>query len=181
MGMGRFPAWRRAASVFACLLALLGAGAAAAATTYSWTGTASALWSNPNNWSPIGTPAAGDTLAFPSGPSILTVSNDLSAGTSFAGVVFNGGGYTVNGNGFALAGNMTGSAVVNVPVAVQASSISVNAQSFTAGLDGGAHTFSLGFSSFAGSLSGSGTISLSGTLTGSHPFSGTLSLTGNTT
>src|SRR4051812_4908983 len=53
------------------LLSLLVA-ATAHASLYSWTGSSDALWSNANNWSPIGVPASGDTLAFPSAASNLT-------------------------------------------------------------------------------------------------------------
>src|SRR5436309_2559701 len=40
-----------------------------------WTGSASGLWSNPNNWNPVGVPEPGDQVTFDSGGD--AVFNDL--------------------------------------------------------------------------------------------------------
>jgi uncharacterized repeat protein (TIGR01451 family) len=77
-------------------------GGAAAQTTYSWTGAASNLWSNQNNWTPIGVPVNGDSLVFPSGPTTLSVQNDLPAGRSFERINLNGDNYLVAGNALAV-------------------------------------------------------------------------------
>src|ERR1700682_4261001 len=71
-----FVALTRFAS--AAVLVLFVAAGANASQTSSWTGASDALWSNPNNWSPIGVPASGDSVAFPSGAAHLTNTNDLA-------------------------------------------------------------------------------------------------------
>ncbi|MEP6510355.1 MAG: hypothetical protein ABJB02_02105, partial [Dokdonella sp.] len=66
-------------------------------------------------------PTDGDTLAFPSGASNTTNTNDLLAGTTFASVVFNGSGYTLNGNAIVLTNSITatvGSTTINLPINV---------------------------------------------------------------
>ncbi|MEA2165346.1 MAG: trimeric autotransporter adhesin, partial [Thermoanaerobaculia bacterium] len=131
----------------------------AQATTYTWTGAVSNLWSNQNNWNPVGVPASGDSVAFPSGAANLTNTNDLAPGTSIVAIAFNGGGYTTGGNGVVLTGSMTssGSSVVNLPIDVQ-----TNAVTFTTGSN----------LTVGGSLSGTGPIMLNGgsfmTFTGTH-------------
>jgi hypothetical protein len=90
------------AALFAGLLLLL--SAEAQATTYSWTGSANASWSNAGNWSPNGVPANGDTLIFPAGTANKTNTNDL-IGLELVDILVNDNGYpgyTLGGNGIVL-------------------------------------------------------------------------------
>jgi acetyl esterase/lipase len=72
----------------------------------TWTGAQSALWSNPNNWSPAGIPVSGDPLNFPAGAANTSMTNDLTAGTSVGPMHF-GASYTLGGNALTLTGNLT--------------------------------------------------------------------------
>jgi len=130
---------------------------------YSWTGAASDLWSNPNNWTPVGTPANGDSVAFPSGASNLTNTNDLT-GLELVDISLNTSGYTLNGNSVVLSGELSSSSVdnvVNLPIDVQGNTVTV------------------GDVTLNGSLSGTGRIKLSAStytyLSGVHSFSGHIS------
>jgi len=144
-----------------------------ASSLYSWSGAASALWSNPSNWTPNGVPADGDTLAFPSGASNLTNTNDLAASTSFVSMVFNGSGYTLNGNGIVLTSSLSatvgGATTVNLPINVATNAVTFNAYDLTLG----------------GSLSGSGPITISPTggngvhIAASGSYSGTITANGH--
>lgn len=136
------------------------------ATTYSWTGAASNVWPNQNNWNPIGVPSNGDSVVFPLAASNLTNINDLAPGTSLVAVAFNGGGYTINGNGIVLTISLTSSSgnnVLNVPIDVQ-----TNAVTITSG-----NLLTIG-----GNLSGTEPITLNGngvtTFTGAHAYAGTI-------
>ena len=79
----------------------------AATGTDTWIGGgANALWSNAANWSGVNAPpAAGDTPTFGAsfGAGGTTLNNDLTAGTSFAGLTFNSAAvsYTLTGNSIA--------------------------------------------------------------------------------
>src|SRR5262249_32087201 len=68
-------------------IAVLGASTNVWAATISWTGAVNADWSNPQNWDPPGTPAAGDVLAFPAGTSNTSMNNDLASGTVFTSLI----------------------------------------------------------------------------------------------
>ncbi|MEO6689341.1 MAG: hypothetical protein ABIN56_09515, partial [Dokdonella sp.] len=143
-----------------------------ASSLYTWSGAASALWSNPSNWSPNGVPADGDTLAFPAGAANLTNTNDLAAFTSFVNLVFNGSGYTLNGNGIVLTSSLSttvgGTTTVNLPINVGTNAVTFNAYDLVLG----------------GSLSGSGPIAISPTggygvhIAASGSYSGTLTSNG---
>jgi hypothetical protein len=53
-----------------------GAGpAGAVATTRTWVGPAGGAWSEPGNWSPLGAPVDGDSLVFPTGPTLDDIAN----------------------------------------------------------------------------------------------------------
>ncbi len=144
-----------------------------ASNLYTWSGTASALWSNPSNWSPNGVPTDGDTLAFPSGAANLTNTNDLTAFTSFVSLVFNGSGYTLNGNGIVLTSSLSttvgGTTTVNLPINVSTNAVTFNAYDLLLG----------------GSLSGSGPITTSYTggygvhIAASGSYSGTITANGH--
>src|SRR6185503_2154085 len=95
------------------LLGLFLAAGQAHAITRNWTGSGSNnLWSNPNNWSPVGVPQADDDLhfekvcAFPVCPT-LTVVNDLN-NLRVGELKFGGSSgavqYVVNGNALRLTG-----------------------------------------------------------------------------
>ena len=185
------------------LLALGTSTVAYAATTYSWLGTSSNLWSDQNNWNPVGVPGAGDALAFPAGAANLNNTNDLPAGTVFSLLVFTGSGYTIDGNAIGVSGGVTaGSNRMNMPVQLTASqtvsggrfygAVSLDAdvtmQSnpvFNGAVDVGAHALIVNDSdvSFVGPVSGSGTIGPAPsynnpyanlTFSGPHPFSGAI-------
>src|SRR6187401_459052 len=79
----------------------------AAGLTYSWVGAASNLWSNQNNWNPVGVPSAGDNLAFPAGQPNSTQVNDLPPSTVFNILHFNGMGYRISGNAIGLTGGVS--------------------------------------------------------------------------
>lgn len=110
-----------AALALACLLV---GSAAAGATTYSWTGQAPApnnqTWAEPQNWSPVGVPASGDsamigsptqgyTVALQSGvevSSLTVIGSTLEVGASLTvdaslslrnATLASGGLVTVNG------------------------------------------------------------------------------------
>jgi hypothetical protein len=89
------------AAVAACLLA--GAGSAQASTR-TWTGANSDLWTDAGNWD-TAAPVAGDDLVFPGGVvSHPTNTNDFPAGTNFRSITI-GGAYTLNGNAIVLGVN----------------------------------------------------------------------------
>ena len=66
----------------------------------AWTGLGgNGLWSNPNNWSPNGTPASGAALDFPASLAAgITTTNNLAAGTTFASIHIEADNLTVAGN-----------------------------------------------------------------------------------
>src|SRR4051812_2682051 len=84
------------------------------ATTRTWTGATSAVWSVPTNWSPQGVPSAGDALLFPIGsPTAMT--NDLPAGTTVGSMTFDTA-YILNGNPLTLMGDLSTNNVLNCNV-----------------------------------------------------------------
>ena len=66
-----------------------------------WTGTSQVtdLWSDPGNWQGNIAPQPGDDLAFPATAARFAATNDFPAGTAFASITIEGGGYTLGGNG----------------------------------------------------------------------------------
>ena len=76
------------------------------AITRSWTGAASALWSDPANWSPAAVPAPEDSLVFPVGVARTSMTNDLPANTAVGPMHF-ASSYTLSGNALTLTGNLT--------------------------------------------------------------------------
>ncbi|HYH08531.1 MAG TPA: Ig-like domain-containing protein [Thermoanaerobaculia bacterium] len=156
------------------------------AVTRSWTGATSALWSEPTNWSPVGIPAAADSLIFPAGASHQIMTNDLAAGTSVGPMQFLDN-YTINGNQLTLTGDLSFAAVnalirftCNAPLvlgtSVQFGAAIVN--DYTGAIDVNGHTLTvLAYNtSLTGPLHGSGTIEVvgSGITVGSGTFSGTI-------
>lgn len=162
-------------STAACLLLASGIEAA----TKTWNGTVSPLWSDGGNWTPSGTPVAGDDLVFPSGASNLANTNNFVPVTSFNSITFNGagGGYTLNGSAIRLGGggiaasNAIGFNVIALDIVLTASqtfslpeeldlngNLDLGANNLT--VDGSAAT-----SFFQGVISGTGTLTKSGTAT----------------
>jgi len=78
---------------------------ATAVSKKSWTGAASANWSDPANWVPQAIPAASEPLVFPAGGR-STMNNDLPAGFAVGPMTFNTS-YTLNGNRLLLNGNLS--------------------------------------------------------------------------
>jgi hypothetical protein len=104
---------------FACIL-ILAVSSEVRAQDVTWLpAPADALWSNPINWSAA--PASGDVLHF-SASSITTLTNDLAAGTSISGLLFDeeASPFLLTGNSLTLTGqlvnNGTSSQVVNLPL-----------------------------------------------------------------
>lgn len=92
----------------------------AAGNSCTWTGTNGNNFNDAGNWSSCGStvPGTGDTLVFPANMTTRSLTNDLVANTSFAGVQFTGdastGGcnndsYSITGNAITLTGNITDS------------------------------------------------------------------------
>jgi hypothetical protein len=65
---------------FCCALLVMAGCISAQAATFTWTG-GSEDWFNPNNWTPAGVPASGDTVNFSSGTINLTAPVTINAGT----------------------------------------------------------------------------------------------------
>ena len=92
----------------------------AADRTWSGGSVVDSNWSSAANWGGSA-PSAGDALFF-SGAARTSNTNDLGAGTAFAGIVFNSGAgtFTLGGNGIALDGNVsnlsTSAKIINLPI-----------------------------------------------------------------
>lgn len=164
------------------------------ASTRTWTGTTSNLWSVAANWGGTA-PVAGDDLVFPAGAANLATSNDFAAGTSFNSLTFSGAAsYSIAGNALTVgAGGVTNNATspaINVPVTLAAtqtwlnsganmtfSHVNLNGQSLTINSASGGPAIN-------GIISGSGTITKSGNglwiFNGSNTFSGQLLITAGT-
>lgn len=155
-----------------------------AAATFTWTGAASNLWSNPLNWSPNGTPGAADTLRFTTAGSST---NDFAPGSAFSKIVFDGAtGYAINGNAISLSAGINANGtiaspvnVLNVPVDVLANESFVGGLRFNAPVDVHAFTLKTSSATYNGGLAGNGTITggpIPETLviSGANSFSGSL-------
>ncbi len=81
-----------------------------AAAQRNWTGSASGLWSNPNNWDPPGPPQNGDFLTFDQN-SHTTMVNDL-VGLSVTALDFSLRDYRLSGNAITL--SSSGRALLNI-------------------------------------------------------------------
>src|SRR5215469_12458342 len=81
----------------------------------TWAGNTSINWNTAANWSPAAVPVAGDDLFFgAAGSAGANLTNDIVAGTSFAGVTFNSGAnaYLFFGNSIGITGGITNSSGV---------------------------------------------------------------------
>ncbi len=151
----------------------------------AWNGSVSALWSNPNNWTPVGVPAPGNGLLFPSGAANLSNTNDLPIGTAFSRIVFTGSGYTLGGNGIVLTNLLRAEpnvgAVLNLPIDVATNAVSFMAAGSPLRVNGaisGSGPISIGASQGCGILTISGSHSYSGPLSTTNPNCPTLALNG---
>ncbi|MEK6373466.1 MAG: Ig-like domain repeat protein [Acidobacteriota bacterium] len=150
----------------------------------TWTGALDANWSNPNNWSPAGVPAAGDVLTFPADASHTDMENDLAPGFSVGRMSFFGG-YGLGGNPLTLLGDVVfegssgststfnadltlgGPVTIRMPNAVINGGVDVNGQTLT--LEAAA--------TLTGPILGTGAIVMKSntvTVTGSGTFSGSI-------
>jgi fibronectin-binding autotransporter adhesin len=75
------------------------------AAVCTWDGDTDSNWSTSANWSCGGGPANGDDLIFPSGPSNVTTTNDLTTDTEFNSLLVEHDGYTFTGNDIKLRGD----------------------------------------------------------------------------
>jgi hypothetical protein len=158
------------------------------AITRTWSGAISANWSAPANWSPGGTPSAGDSLVFPVGAP-LTMTNDLT-GLSVGPLRFDDE-YTINGNELTLTGNVTLSPApppapfpiptfnCNAPLKLGASvRIDGSPYDFYNAIDVNGQTLTLDATNMTlTSLNGTGSVIVVGapiTITGNGSFSGTI-------
>ena len=154
------------------------AQAAASGQTCTWDGSASSSWSNADNWScssggpgSPAVPGTGDNLIFPFGTGVTRkqITNDLSSGTSFYNITFDGvpasgeSGYTVSGQKIVIEAGLTADDFVDLNLPVEFS------QDQTINVTG--------YLAFDGVVSGTGDITKTGE--GTLSISGTNTFTGN--
>lgn len=88
----------------------------AAGNTCLWNGSVDGSFSNASNWTNCGAvaPNATDSLEFPATANTYALTNDLTAGTVFDSITFNGAlttptcaasSYTISGNSFSISGS----------------------------------------------------------------------------
>ncbi|WP_425614644.1 autotransporter-associated beta strand repeat-containing protein [Anatilimnocola sp. NA78] len=157
-----------------------------------WDGSASADWSNAQNWAGNVAPTTGDDLVFPAGAA-TTTNNNLAPGTRFNTILIQGNGYNITGNAIELYGGLTANNVSGTNTYGLSTTL-VNAQTFmsanslaTLNVTGSINTANLLgttniFASSALTLDGSGALSISGSIVGSGSLSklgsGTATLSG---
>jgi fibronectin-binding autotransporter adhesin len=82
-------------------------GSATALWARNWTGAASANWSDPNNWSPVGVPTNGDSVAFGlDSDSHRAMINDLT-NLKLSEVDFANNAYQLDGNSIEILGGLS--------------------------------------------------------------------------
>ncbi len=160
--------------VIACLLSLSATPAIAANGNDTWLGNTDANWAVAANWSPAvnAPPIGGDWLFFgAAGSSGATLTNNLTAGTSFAGITFNAGAssYTILSNSITLTGGIT-----NNSAAVQNINFPISGGTVFATTNGGNLTIN-------GVMSGSTGYTIIGTNGGTVTLNGTNTHTGAVT
>lgn len=174
-------AFLRLARLAGALLALLFSASAFAQTTYTWIGAVDSRWGEPGNWSPIGTPQDGDSVAFPDGVPNRSQVNDLPAGRRLATIRFNSfGGFTIIGNPLVLTAGVSngGGNVLGMPIAL-GSNAQFEGGTYMSSVDVGAYALRLlNYVTFNGPVSGTGQINgsyvTSMRFTGTHPFAGVI-------
>ncbi|HEV2320655.1 MAG TPA: autotransporter-associated beta strand repeat-containing protein [Verrucomicrobiae bacterium] len=101
--------------LFAAAIFAFGGFAGSVATAQNndtWVGNTDVNWNTAANWLAGTAPVAGDSLFFgTAGTSGTSLTNDITAGTSFAGLTYNSGAsaFLFNGNTIALTGGITNS------------------------------------------------------------------------
>jgi autotransporter-associated beta strand protein len=149
-------------------------GTAPTGFTAVWSGEgADAQWTTAENWSGGVAPVPGDALSFPVGIEKLGSNNDYPAGTAFAGITLERGGYNLSGNAIVLMGdllatNTTGANTVQLPLILD--------EMRTIGVAQGPEFDDL---TLSGGISGSGALAKSGN--GTVALLGHGSYQGNTT
>jgi autotransporter-associated beta strand protein len=138
-------------------------------------------WSTSNNWGGTGAPVAGDSLFF-GGSTRLAPNNNLTAGTSFAGITFNAGAgaFTLGGNSITLGGNVTNNSAATQTInnaltlgIAQTWSATSGNLAFGGNISNGGFLLTIGGNSnttITGILSGTGGLTKTGT--GTLTFSG---------
>ncbi len=122
------------------LSALLAATQLASAATDTWTGTDNGNWSDANNWTGGNAPPqAGDSLVFGSSATTTTLNNDLTPGTAFDGLTFNGSTFTLNGSSSVLLSGQTERNTIGI---LNDSSVAQTIGTMPLTLDWGYYTFS---------------------------------------
>jgi len=149
-----------------------------------WVGNTSINWNTAVNWSPAAVPVAGDNLYFgAAGSAGATLTNDIAAGTSFAGVTFNSGAsaFTLIGNSIGVTSGITnnsgGTEIVSNNITL-GGNVTVNT-----GVGGTTMLASLITGSFGLTNAGSGMLILQSNVTfgaGGSTFSGGLTVNGGT-
>ena len=158
----------------ACLLSLLATPAFAAAGSDTWLGNTDNKLNTAANWSPAvnAPPLAGDWLFFgAAGSAGASLTNDLTAGLSFAGITFNSGAssFTLSGNSVTLSGGIT-----NNSAALQTINFPISGGTVFATTNGGNLTIN-------GVMSGSTSYTIFGTNGGTVTLNGTNTHTGAVT
>ncbi len=185
----------RLASLVTGMLLLTGA---ASASIRTWSGGGgNDNWSTAANWGGIA-PSAGDDLVF-AGTTRLTPNNDITAGTSFNSITFNGGAgaFVVGGNSVVITGgaaaitsNVTGGMeTFNNPITFSGSPPTISSNAGGLLVLGGnisASSFSVtvassGNTELAGVLNGTGSLTKTGggnlKLSGANTYSGSTTVT----
>jgi hypothetical protein len=153
----------------------------AAATSYTWNGSAGNLWSNPANWTPNGVPQSGDSLVFPerTNGGLVTTMNDLTPGQAFS--IEAGSLYEIQGNEVVSASINGPTLTMKAPLRLAADAAYV-IKAAAGPIDLGAHRLRLGMSSLSGAVSGTGELELPSVLCcGTYALRGTHSFSGNVT
>jgi len=151
------------------------------AATRTWTGAVSANWSDPNNWSPAGVPAAADALSFGSGAARTVMVNDLPSGTNFGPMSFSAP-FSLSGNALTLTGSIGGNGLsCSANLKVGASPLTIAGNAFTGAIDVNGAALTLDAVNSVAALNGSGSIDIHQPFPYSTTISGTGSFTGSIT
>lgn len=131
------------------------------AVPHTWTGAASASWSNPNNWSPVGIPD-GDLLAFPQDGAHTAMINDLPGTTPVNGMTFFAD-YSLAGNPLLLSANVSfgnsGAFTCNTDLVLSGGNVVFNDGRYHGAIDvNGQHLIVQGSRAMDGAINGTGSI-----------------------